>query len=327
MTLALDAAQAGEVVITLSNLVGASWQPIYDMYLSDDTLAVTRGAHVSQWSDESWQDADLTLSTFALQQQTAPREVFPIPLTISDKVAPRPKALNSATSADLGAVAMMKVPVMLEDTATASFDGPGVRYRVTSPVSVASNVDAVRVALDTLEFDVRRFARAVPRFDQTAFLMATFENDTQEPLLASGKASLYLDNTLVGTTYLDHVPAGGETELPFGPLEDLRLSYTVLDQSKGDRGFISRSNTKVETVRMDIQNIGQKGWDVEVLTAVPIAVQEDLKIDWTATPMPDSQNIDDRRGVLQWDTNVPVGTTTQIKIETDLNWPDGKVLR
>lgn len=327
LTLALDAVQAGEVTITLTYLVGASWQPVYDIYLKDETLALKRGAQVAQWSNENWQDVALTLSTFALQRQTAPREVFPIPLTIGDKVAPSPKTLSRAASADMSADPLMEAPVLLESAATASFDGPGVSYNVAAPVSVASNVDAVRVALDTLEFEARRFARAVPRLDQTAFLMAEFKNETQEPLLASSQASLYLDNTLVGGAYFEQVPAGAETELPFGPIEDLRLNFTVLDQSEGDRGIINRSNARTEIARMDIQNIGPKSWEVEVLAVVPYAVQEDLEIDWSATPLPDSQNVNDKRGVLQWDTNVPAGTTSEIKIETNLKWPDDKVLR
>jgi uncharacterized protein (TIGR02231 family) len=268
----------------------------------------------------------MTLSTFALQQQTAPREVYPIQLTIGDKMAPQPKMYNRAASADLGATAVMEAPVMLE-TATASFDGPGVQYTVSSAVSVASNVDAVRVALDTLEFMPRQFARAVPRLDQTAFLMAEFRNETQEPLLASAQASLYLDNTLVGTTYFAQIPAGAEAELPFGPIEDLLLKYTVLDQSAGDRGIINRSNAQTEVARLDIENIGAKDWDLEILAAVPFAVQEDLEIEWTAKPMPDLRNVDDKRGVLQWNMAVSSGTTQEIEIATELKWPEGQVLR
>lgn len=326
MTLALETAEAGEVTISLRYLVRASWQPVYDIYLNDDDLAVKRGAQVAQWSDENWQDVALTLSTFSLQQQTAPREVFPIPLTIGDKPAPSPKALARVSSADMGAVAMEE-PVMMETAAMASFDGPGVSYSVAAPVSVASNVDSVRVGLDTLEFAPRRFARAAPRYDQTAFLMAAFKNETKEPLLASDQASLYLDNTLVGRTYFNQLPAGAEIELPFGPIEDLRLSYTILDQSEGDRGIISRSNARTETARLDIQNIGAKPWEVEVLAAVPYAIQEDLEIDWTATPTPNARNIDDKRGVMQWDISVAAGETAEIKLETQMKWPDGKVLR
>lgn len=327
LTVALQAAAAGEVTITLSYLVQASWQPVYDIYLSDDALAVRRGALVSQWSGENWQDVALSLSTFALNQQTQPSDVFPLPRRIDDTPVPRPKTLMRATSSDLSGDAMMESPVMVEEVATASFDGPGVMYSAPAPVTVASNVDAVRVALDTLTFDVRRFARAAPRYDQTAFLMAAFKNNTQEPLLASGSASLYLDNTLLGGVYFEPVPAGAEVTLPFGPIEDLRLNYVVLDQSEEDRGIISRSNAQSETTRMDIQNIGPKDWEVEVVTAVPYAVQEDLEIKWAASPTPDVRDVDDKRGVLQWNTDIAAGTTAEIKIDVDMQWPDGMLLR
>lgn len=326
LTIALQAAAAGEVTITLSYLVQATWEPVYDVYLSGDTLDLKRGAIVSQWSGENWQEVALTLSTFALDQQTRPSDVFPIPRRI-DEPAPSPKALMRSTSSDLSGAAMMESPVMVEEAATASFDGPGVLYTAPAPVTVASDVDAVRVALDTLTFDARRFARAAPRYDQTAFLMAAFKNETQEPLLASGSASLYLDNTLLGGMYFEQVPAGAEVTLPFGPIEDLRLSYTILDQSEGDRGIISRSNAQSETTRMDIQNIGQNDWKVEVIAAVPYAVQEDLEIEWAASPVPDLRDMDDKRGVLQWNTDVAAGATAQIKIDVDMQWPEGMVLR
>lgn len=327
LTLAMNAVAAGEVTISLTYLVGASWQPVYDIYLKDAALSVRRGAEIRQWSNENWETVSLALSTFALQQQTAPREVFPIPLTFGDKAPPQPKALGRAVLSDMAPEPMMESAMMREEDAVASFDGPGVTYTVPSPVSVASNVDAVRVTFDTLEFAARRFARAAPRFDRTAFLMASFKNDTQEPLLASNQASLYLDNTLIGSTYFEQAPAGAEVELPFGPLEELRLRYTVLNQSEGDRGIITRSNARTETTQMDIQNIGADHWDVEVLAAVPYAVQEDLEIDWRASPAPDARNVKDKRGVLKWDIEVPAGTTTQIKIETEIKWPDGKILR
>jgi uncharacterized protein (TIGR02231 family) len=223
--------------------------------------------------------------------------------------------------------AAFEAPVMVEKTARANFDGPGVTYAAPRPVSVASDVDAVRVTLDRLQFDARRFARAAPRLDDTAFLMVAFTNDTQEPLLASANAAYYLDNTLIGRSGFEQVPAGSERELPFGPIEELRLDYTVLNENEGDRGFINRSNERAETVRLDVENLGGRDWEVEVLSAVPYAVQEDLEVDWTAVPAPDSQNVKDKRGVLQWDMTVPAGTTKTIEVKTNLKWPEGKVVR
>lgn len=332
LSLAMTAGEAGAVTLTLSYLVPANWQPAYDIYLTGEgasaALDLRRGAMVQQWSGEAWEDVALTLSTFALSTQLAPNEVFPTPLYLQDPISPQAKASSRSLQNDMAVSgAVMAEPVLLEEAATANFDGPGVTYVAGTPVSVASGVDAVRVALDTLSLDARRFARAAPRFDTTAFLMAEFTNTTAEPLLASRSAAYYLDNTLIGRGGFQQIPAGGEAELPFGPIEDLRLTYTVLDENEGDRGIIRRSNERTQAMRMDIQNIGATEWDVEVQAAVPYATQEDLEITWNATPAPSSQNINDKRGVLQWLTSVPAGTTAEILVETELKWPEGKVVR
>lgn len=329
LSLSLLSEAAGEVTLSLSYQVQANWQPVYDVFLADETLTLARGALVSQWSGESWEGVDLTLSTFRLNDRTAPNEVFPIPVTIGDPPPPGPRPLQRQAGAALDAAPMESLAAkpMMEDTASVSFEGPGVTYRVPAPVDLASGVEAVRVALDRLEFEAERIARAAPRFDETAFLLAAFTNDTREPLLASGSAALYREGAMIGQTWFEQVPAGAEAELAFGPIEALRLSYRVLDEMEGDRGLINRSNEKTEAVRMDVENLGAEDWQVQVRAAVPYAVQEDLEVSWQAEPMPTQENLEDRRGVLQWDLAVPAGTTRSIALDTRLEWPEGKVLR
>lgn len=332
LTLNVMAPAAGEVTIALDYLVQAAWVPTYDIHLDGKDapqLSVKRGAVVSQHSGENWQGVALTLSTLVPSGQTQPSQVYARQLTLADKEPPRAKLSRQlADSAQsYGAGAVIEAPVVMEEAAAATFDGPGVTYTVPSPVDIASGVDDTRVAFDTLTFPARRFARAVPRLDQTAFLMAEFTNTTMEPLLPTQEAALFLDNTLIGQMNLELIPAGDKAELPFGPIEDLRLSYKVLDQTEGDRGIISKSNAKTDHTRMDIQNIGNEDWQVEVRAAVPYTAQEDLQIDWSANPTPDQINIDDRRGILQWDMNIAAGVTTSISIKEDLRWPEDKVLR
>ncbi|MBM1632718.1 mucoidy inhibitor MuiA family protein [Sulfitobacter mediterraneus] len=332
LTLDVMATAAGEVMIGLEYLVDADWLPTYDIHLDGKDapqLSIKRGAVVSQRSGENWQGVALTLSTLAPSGQTQPSQVYPRRLTLADKEPPRAKlSRQMADSAESFADPVIEAPVIVEEAkGMTNFDGPGVRYDFATPVSIASGVDDSRVALDTLTFPARRFARAVPRSDQTAFLMAEFTNTTQEPLLPADEVALFLDNTLIGQMNLGLIPAGDEAELPFGPIEDLRLTYTVLDQTEGDRGIISRSNAKTDRTRMDIQNIGSEDWQVEVRAAVPYTAQEDLQIDWTANPVPDETNLDDRRGILQWDLNVAAGATTSVTIEENLRWPEDKILR
>ena len=334
MTLSVTAAEEKDILISVTYFVEAYWQPIYDVYLSSEVnsqLEIQRKAGIQSYSDEAWENVTLSLSTLSITERISPREVVPQKLIFGDQLPGKPMSMDrEPLSAELDgrfADTILEVPVIIEERSVlTSFDGPGVTYTVSEPVSTPGDNELFTVSLDELSFDARRFARAVPRLDDTAFLMALFTNETQEPLLAA-EASIYLDNTLIGQTQMDTVPAGAEAELPFGPIHDLQLSYAVLDETEGDRGIISRSNTKTEQTRLDIQNIGNKDWDIEVLSAVPYAVQEDLIIDWTATPAPNSENVNDKTGVLQWDISVRAGTTSSIAIDKDIRWPEGKILR
>ncbi|MGC1505194.1 MAG: mucoidy inhibitor MuiA family protein [Sulfitobacter sp.] len=332
LTLNVMAPAAAEVMIALDYLVEATWAPTYDIHLDGKDapqLSIKRGAIVSQHSGENWDGVALTLSTLVPSGQTQPSQVYARQLTLADKVPPLAKLSRQMADSveSYGAGPVIEAPVIVEEMAAPSFDGPGVTYTVPSPVNIASGVDETRVAFDTLAFPARRFARAVPQSDQTAFLMAEFTNSTQEPLLPTNEVALFVDNTLIGQMNLGLIPAGDDAELPFGPIEDLRLSYTVLDQTEGDRGIISRSNAKTDRTRMDIENIGKEAWQVEVQAAVPYTAQEDLQIDWSANPAPDHINIDDRRGILQWDLNVAAGATTSVTIKENLRWPEDKILR
>ena len=230
---------------------------------------------------------------------------------------------------------MMEEPVIVADMASAgkrivaaaNFDGLSVTYTYPEPVAIASGADNVRLALDTLSTQATLVAEAVPLWDNTAFLMAAFTNDMGELILPSSEANFYLDGTYQGQRAIDTIAAGAEAELAFGPIEGLRLNRTVLDRQQGDSGVITRSNDLTEKVRIEIENLTGETWPVRVLDRVPYSEQEDLEISWTAQPRTTEQNVDDKRGVLAWSFELPGGETREIRLNSDLEWPDGMILR
>ncbi|MGB7242440.1 MAG: DUF4139 domain-containing protein [Sulfitobacter sp.] len=330
LTMAVNAEAAQTVTATVTYRVEASWRPTYDIYLTQKgapSLSLRRGVVVAQYSGENWRDVALTLSTLTPSQQSEPSTLFPIPLRIEDPQEFRSAAKQPLPTSGL-ADAILETPVVMAEAATASFDGPGVTYSVTRPVTIANGVEDARIPLDTLDFEVETFARAVPIRDETAFLIAQVTNTTQEPLLPSDAVLLYVDNALVGQSGgFDLLPAGAEAELSFGPIEGLRLTRTVLDRTEGDRGLINRTNLRSEEVRIDVQNLTDRDYDMRLSDQVPFSEQEDLEITWDANPRPDLTDVDDLRGILQWNLDVAAGSTASISMTQDIRWPEDKVLR
>lgn len=330
LKLSSDAATTAE--ISISYLVNAYWEPVYDVYLDQTEpaqLSIKRGALVTQESGEDWQGVSLTLSTLQPSVYIMPGHLNPQRLTIFEPSKAKPVTTQADLVGRALAEPVVEAPVIMEEAESAGvyFDGPGVSYVFSSPVDVANGVDAARIALDTLSFEAEVFARAVPLRDETAFIVARFTNTAPEPLFEAFETFHYFDNGLVGLADMPQIPAGAEGELFFGPTEDLRLERVVLDRTEGDSGIINRSSTRDEEVRITVENLGSKTWPVELQDRVPFGEQEDLIISYTATPQPDHQNLDDRRGILQWDFDLAGAAQETVVLRQNIKWPEGQRLR
>jgi uncharacterized protein (TIGR02231 family) len=183
------------------------------------------------------------------------------------------------------------------------FVGDTVVYHYPTIVSIAPNVDDLRLALDEIKLIPRIEARAVPRADKTAFLMARFTNETKQMLLP-GVASLLRDGTLVGTIPFEQVAPGAEAEVPFGPIEGLRLKRDMPLRAEGDSGIITTINQIDEKAVMSVENLTEETWPVRLLDQVPYSEQDDLEISYSADPVPTEVDVDGRRGVLAWEFDV-----------------------
>ena len=256
LALSVAAQEAGTVIASVSYPARASWQPTYDVVLTRgdaDSMTLRRAALIAQNSGENCDDVTLTLSTLAPSGQVIPSELYPPLLRFEDPEL-RKTLQRSSLTADVAGAPM----VMMEAAAAPqpNFDGPGVTYTLPAPLTIARDAEGARVELDAIEFDARVFARAVPARDTTTFLMAEGKNESLEPLLAAQSAQIFIDGALVGRSSFAAVPAGGMLTQAFGPIEDLRLSHKIIDQSEEDRGLISRSNAQTREVRMSVENLG-----------------------------------------------------------------------
>ncbi len=321
-------AEAGSVTLEIESFSDqAGWATKYDVSLgADDVVTLDRKVDVWQRTDLPLTDVAVTLSTADPFAQTAPNPVFPDQARLRQEEPERARE-----EADLGAAsesvfrapprpAAMAEPVV----AQANFDGPVVTYDYPEPVTLPAG-GSVTLALDTQTLDARVFNRANPRVDQTAFLMAELTNSTGEPLLP-GAATLYREGARIGESRLPLMPAGDEVELAFGPQEHLRLEFIRRLNSTGDRGLFFTSGTRQQDLLFRVRNLSTEPEVVETRFALPYSEEEDLEVAITTTPEPDARNVEDRRGVAQWDLEVAAGAEVEVEIGVTLEWPEGERL-
>ncbi len=301
----------------------ARWSVDYDFrldYGDDPKLSVERKVVVTQTTGQAWSNIDLVLSTANPFSQSAPSNAG---LNLARIYKPEPIGkLTSGVRMSAAPEMMADELVMLEEPvimATTQFDGLSLNYVYPRKVSVGHN-ETAQLVLDSFALPVETSLLAIPRIDETAFVMAAITNNTSEPLLP-GMASYYRDGSFIGREGFELIPAGAKADLPFGAMEGVRMTYTALRQETGDSGIITTSNTREDVVEFSVENLTDQPQEIRVLYALPYSQQEDLVVSTTIRPNPSETNVDDVRGLSEWMMTIPAGETQKVRLSTALSWP------
>lgn len=331
LSVAVSAAVAGEATVTITQFVGnASWQPVYDLNLTrdgGDKLTLDRSVLVTQYTGEDWDGVALVLSSSRPAEQSTPSQLWPELRSIGPEVDAEDLAGKSdGTRGVLYETAPAAEAVAAPITAGMGYEGDTVVYTYPEPVTVAAGSENLRLALDSLDFAPVVKAVAVPRLDATAFVMASFTNASEEPLLP-GQAMLFREGVLVGSTWLDVIAPGVETDLGFGAIETLRVKREMPKRAEGQTGVFTSASQQTESAVITVENTGPESWPVRILDQVPYSEQDDLDVTFSASPNPTETDVDGARGILAWEFDLPAGARQTITLEQVLTWPEGMILQ
>ena len=293
-----------------------SWRPRYTLSLETGTgrLTIARRIAVGYDGPAPWRDVAMVFSTADPTRRAEPSWVGPNPVRMAPP--PEPANLVRAETAD----AMPAPVIAAEPMADLRISGVSVRYDYGPAVSLRSG-DVTVLPFDAVRVDMAIRHRAVPRRDDTAYVIARGRNTTGEPILP-GEAVLYRDGDLVADTYLDLIPAGGEMTLAFGPVDHLLLSWQDLSRDTGDRGVFVTSNEERRVVVFGVENTSVAPETVRVVYATPFSEDDDLSVDVTLSDAPDERDLDGDRGVHAWDLTLAAGERREIEMTVDLAWPE-----
>lgn len=330
LSVALTADTAGDHSVTVTQYVsGAGWRPFYDLNLTragGTALTIDRSVLVTQYTGEDWSGVALTLSSSRPSEQAAPSVLWPDLRRIVPEETPEELARKSGYAADAMLAAPVAEAAPAPITAGAAMEGDTVVYLYPDPVTVASGAEDLRLSLDTLAFAPVVKAVAVPRRDRTAFVVASFTNPSGEPLLP-GEAMLFREGVLVGSTWLDTIAPGVETDLPFGAIDTLRIKREMPKASQGQTGVFTTANERSESAVITVENTGTEAWTIRLLDQVPYTEQTDLALTVKADPKPAETDVDGQRGILAWEFDLAPGRKQTVTLEHTLSWPKGMVLR
>ena len=165
--------------------------------------------------------------------------------------------------------------------------------------------------------------RTVPREDAKAYLYAKLVLPKGTPLLP-GAVSLFRDGTFVGMGRLPVLSPGEEHELGFGVDDLVRVRQAVTQEKRGETGLISTSRTDSRDYRLTVKNMHERAIGLIVYDRVPVSQNQDIKVELKANPEPTKQNVDDKRGVLEWESKLEPDQEQVIDFGYRVTWPSAK---
>jgi len=330
----------------------ASWSPLYDARLATGAktvapkLTVTRRASISQQSGEAWDDVALTLSTTrptagtsAPELRTAtvdyeperkPRSVGVAPAPVArsapgqEAAAPSPPPEGAAAEQREDSDALGKVAMDARQRGAEALTAPfQALFAVPGKVSIANTGEAKRVQLQEDAIEPTLAVRTVPKFDAKAYLYAKLTVPKGAPVLP-GPVSLFRDGTFVGAGRLPLLVGAEEHELGFGVDDLVRVRHAIAEEKRGETGLISSSRTDQRDYRITIKNMHERAVQLTVMDQIPVSKNEEIKVELLGRTPPTKRDIEDKRGVLVWETKLEPDEERVIEFGYRVTWPAAK---
>lgn len=322
------------------HVAGASWTPLYDVRLATGTkavaprLTVTRRAVVQQRSGEAWSNVALALSTTRPAAGTAAHELRPITVDYPQDrpvptAAPMPQtrarnaAVGEAATSGPAAAPVAKLADVAVQQAQADVGAFHAVYDIVGRQSLAPTAEPRRLQIDETELETSLTVRAAPRVDERAFLHARLIVPKAAPWLP-GQVALFRDGTFVGNGRLPQLAPGQDHELGFGADDRVRVRSALIEEKRAESGIISATKSESRTFRHTVRNLHERQIAFVIQDQIPVANNQEIKVELLARPQPTRRDIDDRRGVLAWEDRLNADEEKTIESGWRVSWPAAK---
>ncbi|MHA1573789.1 MAG: mucoidy inhibitor MuiA family protein [Alphaproteobacteria bacterium] len=316
----------------------ASWRPRYDARLDTGSktaaprLDLTRRAEIRQSTGESWDNITLRLSTTRPTAQAAAPELHTVTVDLEPELKPAlaaappapadrmTRALGKVAREEADALRPMTLPnVEAANAAVAAAPFQAV-FAVPGRLTIPATGEAKRVQLQENNIEPTLTVRTVPKVDPKAYLYVKFILPKGASLLP-GAVSLFRDGAFVGTGKLPVLAPGEEHELGFGADDQVRVRHAIVGQTRGETGLISSSRTDSRKFRITVKNQHERAVELVVLDQIPISLNEEIKVTLLGPTKPTKRNIDDKRGVIAFESKLESEQERVIEFGYRVTWP------
>jgi conserved hypothetical protein len=326
----LSAARTEQAALSVSYFTpGAGWEPFYEIRVAEvngPAKLVGKG-RIRQTTGENWEDVAVVLSsgTPALGRQQPILMPWRLDFQYDGggKLLSRSYNMMAAPMAETAMDAAMHdeiaPPAPKAKQAVVQQAQTSVEFVLPAPISLPSQEEARTVEILDADLAATYQHYSVRKLDRDAFLLAKVKGWEKLNLLA-GEVGIFLENTYVGTTFLDPRQADDEMEISLG-----RDRGVIVTRVKG-RDFAARSllgKTQKDTREwlVTVRNTRPTPIDIRVLDQIPVSANKSITVE---TVEISGAELDADTGELRWELRLQPGESVQKTVKYTVSYPGGK---
>ncbi|MDG1332064.1 MAG: DUF4139 domain-containing protein [Crocinitomicaceae bacterium] len=299
-------------------ITNAGWIPAYDLRANStsEPINITYKAHVYQNSGEDWDNVQLVLSTYdRTYSATKPTAgVWRLDYTVNKPVA----ISNRGSSNELYYSQNMASPVQAQSEmrkmkesgkykdvnmtyvpgsslSTISQNFSNVEFEVKLPYSIKADGSQKLMVVMNEKVEANFFHYMLPRMNKYGFLQAKI-GDWENLSLLPGKANIYFQQTIVGSTMINPAVMSDTMELTLGRDQGIVSKRKKISEEERKVG-LSKRILKEYTFEIEVRNNTRSSVDLTLEDLIPITANEDIKIKMVEG---NGAYLNDTNGMLTW---------------------------
>ena len=303
----------------------AGWSPQYEARADFNTSKVDFNYFASIWQStgEDWTDANVEISTSKpfvygnLPDLTAwyvdiytPRVYLArSKSTFEEQNAPRAMMQQEASPAE---DKLLNETEIKEQSTSFSFILP-------RKVNVVSDGQPHRVSISKESVDAKFSWFTVPKLIQNAFLKSSIKNPFSFPLM-SGPISVFFDQKLVGTTFVNEVilPEGA-MELSLGIDEGIKIERKLQKKYTDYAGILRKETTVYFEYSIEITNGKSNEITLDLNDQFPVSRNEKVKVEMQIPKEGDATISEE--GIILWKIKLSPGMKKSIPVKFSVSYP------
>ncbi len=190
-----------------------------------------------------------------------------------------------------------------------------MEFQIETPFSVPSDDADHRVAIATYTMKADYEYHAVPKLDESVYLVAQISGWEKLNLL-NGESNLYFDGTYIGKSYIDVNSSKDTLSFSLGKDKKIVASRKRSEEMSKTRLLGNRYKYEV-TWDFTIRNNGGAAIPIIVKDHFPISINDDIKVKQGTYA---GAVLDEKTGILTWKFTTSKGETKQFKFDYQVDY-------